>query len=107
MGARCAPLPAPSRVAGEPVGAYSVRAAFTNLSASTGVNVNASTNEVSNATLIVKAKDRKKTPVTPVSNANGKNTTTGVIVDPTIGAVISLIAACTASTRDSPRATCV
>ena len=62
---------------------------------------------MSNATAIVKASERKKLPVTPVSKVSGKNTTTGVIVEPIIGMVISDAAFCTASRRDCPRDMCV
>ena len=78
-----------------------------NRSASTGVNVSARKSDVSSATLIVSASDRKKTPVMPVSSASGRKTTTGVMVEPMIGPEISLMALCTASARDSPRAMCV
>ena len=77
--------------------------AQTNFSASTGVNPSASTSEVSNATDIVNASDRKKTPVTPVRIVSGRKTTTGVIVEPIIGAVISETALYTASRRFWPR----
>ena len=72
-------------------------AARTNRSASTGVKNSASTSDVSSATAIVSASERKKTPVTPVSSASGRKTTTGVIVETMIGPVISAIASCTAS----------
>ena len=55
------------------------------------MNVSASTSDVSSATAIVSASDRKKTPVMPVSSASGRKTTTGVIVEPMIGPVISLM----------------
>src|SRR5256885_11861718 len=52
--------------------------------ASTGVKNNARTSDVRRATAIVSASERKKTPVTPVRSDSGRNTTTGVIVEPTI-----------------------
>ncbi len=51
---------------------------------------------MSKATAIVNASERKKLPVTPVSKVSGRNTTTGVIVEPIMGTVISEIAFCTA-----------
>ena len=53
------------------------------------MNESASTSDVNSATAIVSARERKKTPVTPVSSVSGRNTTTGVTVEPIIGMVIS------------------
>ena len=64
-------------------------------------------NDVNSATDIVSASDLKKTPVTPVRIVSGRKTTTGVMVEPIIGTVISDTAVCTASRRDWPRLTCV
>ena len=57
--------------------------------ASAGVKERARASEVSSATAIVRASERKKTPVTPLSSESGKKTTTGVMVEPVIGAAIS------------------
>ena len=49
------------------------------------------------------ASARKNVPVTPVIEISGRNTTIGVIVDPTSGTRISSIALRIASPRDSAR----
>ena len=67
-----------------------------------GVKVSASKSEVSSATVMVMARARKKLPVTPVTEISGRKTTTGVIVEPIRGTVISCNAFATASTRVSP-----
>ena len=77
-----------------------------NFSARTGVKVRASTSEVSSATVIVSASERKNAPVTPVSSASGRKTTTGVTVEPMIGIVISETAFWTATLFDSPCKRC-
>ena len=62
-----------------------------------GVQVSASASEVSRAIPTVRARERKNTPVTPVIEISGRNTTIGVSVDPTSGTVISRRALRTAS----------
>ena len=54
-----------------------------------GVHVSASTSDVISEAAMVMASARKKLPVTPVTATSGRNTTTGVMVDPTSGTVIS------------------
>ncbi len=54
----------------------------------------------------VNARERKKTPVTPVIEISGRNTTMGVNVDPTSGTVISRRALRTASARLCPESRC-
>ena len=54
-----------------------------------GVQVTASSREVSSETVMVIASARKKLPVTPVTTTSGRNTTTGVIVEKTSGREIS------------------
>ncbi len=56
-----------------------------------------SSGRVSSATVIVTARARKKLPVTPATAMSGRNTTTGVIVEPTRGREIS----CSALRTDS------
>ena len=51
---------------------------------------------------MVMASARKKMPVTPLTETSGRKTTTGVMVEPTSGVVISLSALRTASPRCSP-----
>jgi hypothetical protein len=55
---------------------------------------------------MVIASARKKLPVTPVVEMSGKNTTIGVIVEPTSGTVISLNALRMACARLSPASRC-
>ena len=81
------------------IGRFICRSSFSDLFAdgrsrrnsrlSAGVQVTASSSEVSSATVMVIARARKKLPVTPVTETRGRKTTTGVIVDPTRGAAIS------------------
>ena len=75
-----------------------------NQAASDGVRVTASTSEVSSETTIVSASARKKTPVIPLRNANGMNTTTGVSVEATNGRKMSARPVTTASAWDRPSA---
>src|SRR5205085_565106 len=56
---------------------------------SVGVHVNARNSEVKRETVMVTASARKKEPVTPVVEINGRNTTTGVTVEPIKGMVNS------------------
>ena len=70
------------------------------------VQPKASTSDVNKETLMTIARARKKTPVTPVIEIKGKNTTMGVSVEPTKGTVNSLIALLTASTGPSPPSRC-
>ena len=44
--------------------------------------MSARASEVSSAAAMVMASARKKMPVTPVTETSGRNTTTGVMVDP-------------------------
>ena len=69
---------------------------------SAGVKLSASSSDVSSAAVIVIASARKKLPVTPVTAISGRNTTTGVMVEPISGVVISCSAVRTASTRVCP-----
>ena len=55
----------------------------------------------------VTASARKNVPVTPVMDTSGKNTTIGVIVEPTSGTRISLSALRIASPRDCPESRCI
>src|SRR6266404_6037442 len=64
-----------------------------------GVQVSASNNDVNKDTVMVTASARKKLPVTPVIEINGRNTTIGVIVEPIRGTVNSRRALCIASKR--------
>ena len=64
--------------------------------------MSAKAREVSSATPTVMARARKKTPVTPVIEMSGKNTTIGVTVEPTRGTRISRMARRIASARDCP-----
>ena len=80
--------------------------AFSRLSASAGVHVMASSNDVSSETVIVTASARKKLPVTPDTATSGRKTTTGVMVDPTRGREISCSALRTAATLVSPASRC-
>ena len=52
--------------------------------------MSASTSEVSSAAVMVMASARKKLPVTPLTETSGRKTTTGVMVEPISGVVISL-----------------
>ena len=88
-------------------GSLALRLGLTKRSAKIGLKKSANASDVSRATAIVSASERKKTPVTPVKSVSGRKTTTGVIVEPMIGAVISEIADLTASRRDWPRDMCV
>ena len=54
-----------------------------------GVQVSASASDVSSAVPTVTASARKNAPVTPVIEISGRNTTIGVMVDPTSGTRIS------------------
>ena len=54
-----------------------------------GVHDRASASDVNSAIAMVTASARKNVPVTPVIEINGRNTTTGVTVDPIRGMVIS------------------
>ena len=63
--------------------------------------------EVSSATPTVTARARKKTPVTPVMEISGRNTTMGVMVEPTSGTRISRIALRMASARVCPESRCM
>ena len=56
---------------------------------------------------MVTARARKKRPVTPLTETSGRKTTTGVMVDPISGMVISLSALRTASARCSPASRCI
>ena len=56
---------------------------------------------------MVMASARKKLPVTPVTEMSGRKTTTGVMVEPISGMVISLSALRTASARGSPLSRCM
>ena len=53
------------------------------------------------------ASARKNVPVTPVIEINGRNTTIGVMVDPTSGTRISRMALRIASARGCPASRCV
>ena len=53
------------------------------------------------------ASARKNAPLTPVIEINGRNTTIGVIVEPTSGTRISAIALRMALARDCPASRCV
>ena len=64
--------------------------------------MSASAREVSSAAVMVMASARKKLPVTPLTDTRGRKTTTGVMVDPMSGVVISRRALRTASERLSP-----
>ena len=64
--------------------------------------MSASASEVSSAIPTVTASARKNTPVTPVMEISGRNTTMGVIVEPTSGTRISRMALRMASARDWP-----
>ena len=64
-----------------------------------GVQVSARASEVSSETVIVTASARKNTPVTPVMAISGMKTTTGVMVEPISGTVISFSALWMASSR--------
>src|SRR5580698_939579 len=66
---------------------------------SAGVKVRARRRDVRSAAVIVTASARKKLPVTPDTAIKGRKTTTGVIVDPINGVVISRRAERTASMR--------
>ena len=55
----------------------------------------------------VSASALKNVPVTPVIEISGRNTTIGVIVDPTSGTRISLIALRIASARVCPASRCI
>ena len=70
-----------------------------------GVRVTASTSEVSSDTTIVNANARKNTPATPVRNASGRNTTTGVNVEPISAYRISPMASWMPCKRGPPEAT--
>jgi len=59
--------------------------------------------EVSSAMATVRARARKKTPVTPVMEMSGRKTTMGVMVEPTSGLPISRMALRMASERLWPR----
>ena len=69
--------------------------------------MSASASEVSSAMPTVTASARKNTPVTPVIEISGRNTTMGVMVDPTKGTRISRIALRIASARDWPASRCI
>ena len=56
------------------------------------VQTNARTSEVNSATLIAIARALKNTPVTPVIEIKGRNTTIGVSVEPMSGTVSSFSA---------------
>src|ERR1700761_7545604 len=66
---------------------------------SAGVKLRARKRDVRRAAVIVTASARKKLPVTPDTAIKGRKTTTGVIVDPINGVVISRRAERTASVR--------
>ena len=67
-----------------------------------GVHVRARASDVSSDTVMVTARARKKTPVTPVITMRGMKTTMGVMVDPIRGTVISFKALRIASRRVCP-----
>ncbi len=74
---------------------------------SVGVQLSASASDVSSAMPTVTASARKNVPVTPVIATSGRNTTIGVIVEPTSGALISWMALRIASPRDCPLSRCI
>src|SRR5579859_3511329 len=69
---------------------------------SAGVQDMASASDVRSETVIVIARARKKVPVTPVVEINGRKTTMGVIVEPIKGLVSSFKALRIASWRLCP-----
>jgi hypothetical protein len=71
----------------------------------TGVQVTASSRDASMAKTILSARARKKTPVTPLRNAKGIKTTTGVMVLPTSANPTSRSAAPTAVWGEEPART--
>ena len=71
------------------------------------MKVTAIASDVNSATTIVNASERKNTPAMPDSSASGRNTTTGVSVEPVSGVRISAMPSRTASKRPLPRRTCV
>src|SRR5881396_2041553 len=74
---------------------------------SVGVQVSASASDVRSAMPTVIASALKNVPVTPVIDMSGRNTTIGVIVDPTSGTRISAIALRMASARSCPASRCI